>query len=404
MTDTPEEAAWRPREENLRKREVNQSLASTVVQSLIALAAVVAVGIAAVATISAGDAIDVAKRGIQTQADENRLSTAADAIAGDTATARVAGLTLLRRHTEQRLANATDDNASASDRRDALSLYRGTVEILATYLKTPTEPSATLGIGDPHLGPDSVYAANDLKQWLKNETKFRQLSKGDPTELPNLDLARAELYGVPWANIDFGWLSSRYLVGVDLRLANLNDSNWGKSEFTRAHLGCAQLERAKLNNLENEKPTEQIAEAGLRLAGAGPLRDILKNAKLKESVFIKGSVLVKADLHRANLKNAKLQKTVFKDANLSYADLTGAKLNGADLTNANLTGADITGADFTGAILNGIVLKGVVYDSAPVIDDETLRAGAQRELPPAPATPEDPAWDPACTPEEPPPM
>src|SRR5436309_1981213 len=88
MADTPGASvsdsgnAWRPREEGLRKRELNQSLASTIVQSLIAVAAVVAVAIAAGAAITAGDAIDVAKRGIQTQADENRLSTAVDAMAG----------------------------------------------------------------------------------------------------------------------------------------------------------------------------------------------------------------------------------------------------------------------------------------------------------------------------------
>jgi uncharacterized protein YjbI with pentapeptide repeats len=393
MADTPEEAAstpeesvsdsgnaWKPREERLRKRELNQSLASTIVQSLIAVAAVVAVAIAAGAAITAGDAIDVAKRGIQTQADENRLSTAVDAMAGGTPTARVAGLTLLRRNAEQRLANATDDNASASDRRDALTLYRGTVEILATFLKTPAEPSATFAIGDPHPKPDTVYAENDLNQWLQNRTTFLQLARTKPNafstprerarlakrdrkELPNIDLALAELYGVPWENIDFSWLGHRVFTGVDLRQAKLANSTWGKTELTEAHLGCAHLENADLD---------------------------------------KGSVFTSADLHRAFLNGSKLRKADFTRANLSYADLRGAKLNGANLTDANLTGAKIEGADFTGAILDGSVLKGVEYEHAP-IDEGALVAGTQREPPPAPATPEDPGWDPKCT-SEPPPM
>jgi hypothetical protein len=260
MADTPEAAstpeesvsdsgnAWKPREEGLRKRELNQSLASTIVQSLIAVAAVVAVAIA--------------KRGIQSQADENRLSTAVQAMAGDTPTARVAGLTLLRRHAEQRLANATDDNATAADRRDALTLYRGTVEILATFLKTPAEPSATFAIGDPQPKPDIVYAENDLNQWLQNKTTFLRLartkpsafstprerahlSKRDRKELPNIDLALAELYGVPWENIDFSWLGYRVFTGVDLRQARLANSTWGKTELTEAHLGCAHLEKRR---------------------------------------------------------------------------------------------------------------------------------------------------------------
>src|SRR5262249_55802966 len=232
---------WKKDEKKLRTREVNQSLASTIVQLVIAVAAVMAVVIAAVACFRAGDAIDVAKRGIQSQADENRLSTAADAISKDTPTARVAGLTLLRRHAEQRLANATADDATASDRRDALSLYRGTVEILATFLKTPAEPSPTFGFGNPHAKPDMLYADNDHAQWLQNNATFlkrarskprafstpterAQLAKQDREKLPNIDLALAELYGAPWRTIDYSWLGYRFFRGADLRNASLANS------------------------------------------------------------------------------------------------------------------------------------------------------------------------------------
>jgi uncharacterized protein YjbI with pentapeptide repeats len=103
-------------------------------------------------------------------------------------------------------------------------------------------------------------------------------------------------------------------------------------------------------------------------------------------------------LHRASLINANLRKTNFTNADLSYADLRGAKLNGADLTNANLTGAKIADTDFTDAILDGTVFKGVEYGPYPGIDEQALLDGMQREPPPVPATPEDPDWDPACTP------
>ena len=140
-----------------------------------------------------------------------------------------------------------------SDRRDALTLYRGTVEILATFLKTPAEPSATFAIGDPQPKPDTVYEENDLNQWLQNKTTFLELtitkpsafstprehtrlSTQDRKELPNIDLALAELYGVPWENIDFSWLGYHVFTGVDLRQANLANSTWGKTELTEAHL------------------------------------------------------------------------------------------------------------------------------------------------------------------------
>src|SRR5262249_39827499 len=296
----------------------------------------------------------------------NRLSTAADAISKDTPTARVAGLTLLRRHAEQRLANATADDATASDRRDALSLYRGTVEILATFLKTPAEPSPTFGIGNPHAKPDMVYAENDLAQWLQNKATFlklarskprafstpterAQLAKQDREKLPNIDLALAELYGAPWRTIDFSWLGYRFFRGADLRNASLANSRWGKTELTEAHLGCADLENAQLGTA----------------SGA--------------SYALKGSVFRDADLHRASLIDANLRKTDFTNADLSYADLRGAKLNGADLTNANLTGAKIADTDFTEAILDGTVLNGVEYGPFPGIDEQALRAGMQKE-------------------------
>jgi Pentapeptide repeats (8 copies) len=328
---------WRDGEKDLRQKEVDlrgtevkRQLPVMILQAVIAFAAIIGASIAAFAVVRAGDAIDVAKKGIQSNADENRLSTAVAAIGGETSGQRVAGLTLLRRLASQRLEDATEDEASDSERRDALRLYRSTVDILATYLKTPTAPSAPLGIGDPLLPPDFPYAQADLRRWLGDKKTVLEVMKGRRDELPSVDLTRAWLYRVNWPNTDFSWLDSRFLVGVDLRRADLSNSNWGITTFTEAHLGCANLTGAKL----------------------------------------KGAIFIDADLHSA--------------------ELTNVDLRGAVLTRADLRGADLTKADLKGAVLDGVDLTGATLDSAKIDSGALSRAREQPQPPPDSAAQSDP--------------
>ncbi len=343
---------WRSGEKQLREREVNRQLWSTVVQIVIALAAITAAFTAGLAALRASDAIEVAKKGIQSQADENRLSTAIDSVGGDSSTQRVAGLTFLRRLAMQKLEIAAEDGATESERRDAMRLYRATIDILANYLKTPTAPSATFGIGDPLLPPDVAYAASDLRQWLTDKAKFLQLARGDRTEIPTIGLENAWLFGVYWPRIDLAWLSARNLVGVDLRNATLDNSNWGKTTFVEAHLGCTRFSGANL----------------------------------------KGSDFTDSDSHSAILTNSNLQGTTLVRTNLRGANLTNANLRGANLTDADLRGANLTGANLRGADLTGALVTGATYDSA------ALESGALDHVREEPQPPTDPAMptDPAC--------
>jgi len=343
---------WRQGEKKLREREVNRQLWSTVVQATIAVAAITAAFIAGLAALRASDAIDVAKKGIQSQAEENRLSTAVDAVGGDTSVERVAGLTFLRRLATEKLDIASKSDATDSDRRDAMSFYRATVDILATYLKTPPATPATFGIGDPQLPPDVAYATNDLRQWLDRRATFLKLSRGDPKERPKIGLERAWLYGVYWRGIDFAWLGSRNLVGVDLRNATLDNSKWKKSSFDDAHLGCASL----------------------------------LGSNLRRSEFTDG------DAHSASLTGSNLQLTTMVRTNLRGANLQNANLRNADLTDADLRGANLTGADLRGANLTGAMVTGVATDGAK------FESGAFDQVRTDPQPPTRSAFeiDPAC--------
>lgn len=251
--------------------------------------------------------------------------------------------------------------ATRANRNDATQsgFIAATVDILATYLKTPTAPATPLGIGDPQLPPDFSYAAADLNKWLQEKETFLRLTKGARSELPNVDLTQAWLYGVSWRNIDLSWLGARYLPEVDLRRASLSGSKWGPSTFRGAHLGCANLSGASLE----------------------------------------GSDFTAADLHGATIQNrtllkeAHLRKTTFAGANLAGADLTLADLGGADLTNANLRGADLTSANLLGANLTGADLTGATTDGAKN-DNGTLDSARDQPRPAPDSAPQ--IDDPAC--------
>jgi Pentapeptide repeats (8 copies) len=342
----------RAKEVDLHEKEVHRQLPGMVLQAFIALAAIIGASVAAFAAVKAGDAVDVAKQGIQREADENRLSTAVEALGGETSTQRVAGLTLLRRLASQRVENATEDGASESERRDALRMYRSTVDILATYLKTPNAPSSPLGMGDPLLPPDFPYAQADLVRWLRDEQTVLELMKGHSDELPSVDLARAWLYGVSWPNADFSWLDSRFLPGVDLRRANLSNSTWGDpTTLTEAYLGCANFTGAKLED----------------------------------------AILTDADAHSATLRDADLRAAKFDGANLTGADFTNADLRGAILMNASVRGADLTDADLRGADLTGADFTGARLDGARMDDGALNVTGEQPQPPPDSAEQSDPA-------------
>jgi hypothetical protein len=321
-TDSAPARAWKPGELELRRREVANQRRGTWLQTFTVIAALAAALAAVYVSINASRAIDVAKESVERQAEESRLATAlADIDTGPTAK-RVAAFTLLQRHATQGLENASERGASERERRDALSLFRATLDVLASYVKDPVRDSDQhpppsdstspgFAIGDPLLPRDVYYAASAIEVMLGRKSLFYEV-RGEPgdlperdRELPALDLSSAHYYGVAWDGIDLAWLSGKDFRGVDLRLASLAGSKW-RGSLTGAFLRCAILTGARFDT---------------SLPNRTDLRD--------------------ADMRRANLTNADLRNADLRGASLEGANLDGAKLKGALVTETNFTGAKL---------------------------------------------------------------
>jgi uncharacterized protein YjbI with pentapeptide repeats len=132
-----------------------------------------------------------------------------------------------------------------------------------------------------------VYAADELRLLLGMGAAVRSIaSSGEPA----IDLSHDELYGLSWSGITFGWLSTAYMLRVDLRSADLARSRWSRSSFLAgAYLQCADLSSAD-----------------------------------------------------------------FRGADLAGADLRGANISGADFEGATLNGVKTDGAFGTAKGLNAV--------------------------------------------------
>jgi hypothetical protein len=283
------------------------------------------------------------ERGTLRAADESRLSTAVNNLDSELPAQRLAGVALLRRLAAQKVESANEGDVKDSDRRDALRLFRATLNILENYVNHPTPsspaepkppPPSGPPVDNPQMSLDSLRAANEISDLLKEKTEYLKLRSRFPHEspfpvvrdadashedtgaaLPAIDLSRTTLYGVYWKGIDFSWLGGRQFVQADLREASLDDSNFSASK-------------------------EQ-----------------------------KGANLTDAFVQCAHLNGAKLQGATLRFAHLERADLTGVHLEGADLTGAHLEGAILTGAHLEGADLEGAHVAGATVQglSASVV-------------------------------------
>ncbi len=116
------------------------------------------------------------------------------------------------------------------------------------------------------------------------------------------------------------------LQALDLRLANLSNS-----DLSGANLNKTILRQANLS--------------GINLNGANLSEADLKRANLN------GANLSEADLSGADLSGAVLGLAILKQANLNGATMNGIDLRGADLTEADLSLADISAVEFDGTTL-----------------------------------------------------
>jgi uncharacterized protein YjbI with pentapeptide repeats len=283
---TPDQGSSKLDELELRKREVRYAGRALVLQLLVALCALGATVAAAMAARDAGTAVQVAAKGIEQQANAERLSTAISSIGGDQAAGRVAGFTLLGYHVQDRV-RASD---SPEERLDAYNLYTASLDVLENYLRNPSqakaeaaEESPGLGFGRPDIPYDNKYAAGELRKLMRLRPEIQQLrnsikvESGVDTMAPTVDLANVQLAQQSWTDIDFAWLGARFFAGIDLRGANLARSKWGVSFLVGAHLQCADLKDANLQGAR----LEQADLRGANLEGADFTKAVLTDIQLE---------------------------------------------------------------------------------------------------------------------------
>jgi hypothetical protein len=218
------------------------------------------------------------------QSMDTQLSTAITAIGSSDTAEEIAGLLLLTQNTSSRLTLMGQTGESATD---VYGDYTTAFQIFSGYLSSrgqefldgyADQASSPFGRGygipaSPGIPLDMIYAADQIEVLLGASAEKTVTSLG-LGERPAIDLANDELQGQPWTGINFGWISA-YLVGIDLRGASLERSQWSaSSDLSRAYLQCADLQGAD-----------------------------------------------------------------FEGADLSYADLAGANVQGADFRGAHLEGA-----------------------------------------------------------------
>jgi hypothetical protein len=291
------QAPWKPEELELRRAEIRHDrttarmdIYSSVIQTVIAVVAVLATGVAFIAARKAGEAVDVAAEGIERQSAEDRLATAVAAMGGEQPAERAAGFRLLQHLTAREIADAR----GPTERDDARSLYGTSVAVLAIYLRNGPEghvesDTAGPGYGDPEIPFENFYAAAAVRELMAMEDDVRDLAPG---RMPAIDLSGVQLHGVPWKGIDFSWLGGWFFRGIDLRAANLRDSRWGEmregqprgATLTAAFLQCADLTGADL--------------IGVDLSGTD-----LRGTTLID-VDLTGAILTGADLRAADLSGA----------------------------------------------------------------------------------------------------
>jgi uncharacterized protein YjbI with pentapeptide repeats len=119
-------------------------------------------------------------------------------------------------------------------------------------------------------------------------------------------------------------LSGQWLVGDDLRNANLRGANLSGAYLSRANLSGADLIGANLSRAKVN--IADLSDADLKFAN-----------------------LSDANLNFTDLSNADLWDSDLTDANLRDADLIGANLSDVKLFGTNLSGANLSNADLSGA-------------------------------------------------------
>lgn len=260
------------------------------------VASAIAVGVAIFVAVTGQQDINNNSRTTLLQSKDSQLSTAITALGADNGAERVAGLQLLEHNTASRI----QQQSSTGETNSGLySDYTTSLEVLSGYLSSEGQSYLnSVGTGhtslvfshghgappSPGIPIDVQYAADQVRSLLGLSSQVIGLHLGTPY----IDLNNDELYGQSWAFINFKWLASSSLLGIDLRGANLEFSQWGKgSDLGGAYLQCSDLQHA------------------------GFVRADLDHANLN------GADVQGADFHRADLTGATI-KYVYGEASWSH--------------------------------------------------------------------------------------
>lgn len=232
---------------------------------------------------------------------------------------------------------------------------------------TEGKPSVSREVEDkpePNSEPDGrdlrgadLQEADLQEEWLMGADLREANLEG--ADLYEASLVDAHLIGADLrrANLEGADLTDANLEDADLRWAKLTDATVDGARLRRANLEGADLSGASLNLATLEMATLQdtnLDGADLREANLSGL-DLRATHGLKDA-NLDGVNLTGAILYGANLAGCVLTSAILKDADLSGADLREADLRQADLTGANLTGADLRGARLEGTNLEGAIL------------------------------------------------
>lgn len=255
----PNQPGWGDEEKELRRTEVRTGRDNVRIQKLMARVQAGALALAMVASLAAayaayqaGQAVKVSEQGAVQQSTANQLTTAIDAIGGATTAEQVAGLTLLRVNIAAQVQGALK-TSDAQVRQIAYDAYATSLDVLAEYIRSGTSSQAGATSASSSFGPgygipktqqplSVVYATDELRLLLGMGSAVRSIASA---EMPAVDLSHDELYGLPWSNLNIGWLASAYMLKVDLRSADLAGSRWSSSSFlVGAYLQCADLSGA----------------------------------------------------------------------------------------------------------------------------------------------------------------
>ena len=224
-----------------------------------ALAVIVAIWVAGQGQVTVDHNSQVTLR----QSEDAQLSTAITAIGSSDTAEEIAGLLLLARNTSNRftLMGETEEPPA-----DVYGDYTTALQILSGYLSSHgetfladsgTQRSASFGRGygvppSPGVPLDIIYAANQIKFLLASDMQSNVAALKVAVR-PALDLSNDELIGQPWTGVNFSWMSA-YMVGIDLRGASLESSQWSTdSDLANSDLQCADLQDANFQgaNLSN---------------------------------------------------------------------------------------------------------------------------------------------------------